>query len=325
MSTSRLPISVQINLAPSDATVSASLLRKQIIKLYPYIHEIVLTLDTHRGKGRFAEGWLAGRERIQRILSDAILEFPSVRVQEVDYSEKGLELVRKYFKYPPRPTRDYRGGPHYVYFYGLASCRNDLVFHLDGDIILGGQALSWLRMAIRALKNPAILAVSTLPGPPSEDGALKQEVEMEDRRKLRYCFNGLSTQVFMLSRARLSKVAFNSWAPMRFFPKACMRGQSWYELPEVVVSSYMKRYGLKRMDFGGHGRFFTLHIPYKSQRLFAALPEIIERVERSLIPAEQSGFYDLHDSLFDFAEERAALARRGLRYKLSHIIRKPDA
>src|SRR4051812_22990821 len=78
----RVPVTLQISLAPSDHRLAGELLPHQIRTWRSQVEEVLLTVDLHRSRGRFADDWEAGRDRIMALIHS----IPEARVLTVDDS-----------------------------------------------------------------------------------------------------------------------------------------------------------------------------------------------------------------------------------------------
>jgi hypothetical protein len=303
------PVSVQINLAPSDHVIAGILLERQVAFFSRHVDEVVLTLDTRPNVGRYADAWARGRSAIEAQIADVIARHPTCRLDPVDYSEAHQRTVADFFGQAGLfPLGDYRGAPCYVYFHGFHACRNDLVFHIDGDMVLGGDLEGWFEEALAQLDRPGILTVSPLPGPPTTDGHIKQPSLAADPVARRYEFGGFSTRVFLLDRRDLRGIDFNRKVGGMLRLKSLLLPYRPIMASEVVIAQHMQARGLRRVDLGGPGQVFSLHPDYKSEGFLAALPAILRRLDAGDVPQAQQGDFEFSDSYYDFAPERAARA-----------------
>jgi hypothetical protein len=315
------PVTLQINVAPTDFPHAVSILPHQLRQWSGQVQEILFTLDLHRTArgGRFGEGWEERREPMQRLLEDLCHEHACARVVQVDYATEAMREVANAFTGGTIiPAKDTKGAPLYPYFHGLYTARNDLVFHLDSDLMFGGSSQTWMTEA-RALlaDNADILACSPLPGPPAADGKLRRQTASRfEQGALAFRFSTLSTRLFLLDRARLRDrlLPLRLSGPMRFVSrvKARLHGNPPYRAAELTISDAMNAAGLCRVDFlGADPGMWSLHPPYRSQKFYRELPHLIERIETGDVPAAQHGDYDINDSMFDWsATRRWAQVRR---------------
>ncbi|PTR01269.1 hypothetical protein C8P68_101503 [Mucilaginibacter yixingensis] len=303
-------VTLQINLAPGDYPLARHSLPHQLNALASQVDEILLVVDTRRGKGRFAEGWQQYADHLNLFLSDLAQNYP-VTIVPVDYSPAAKKQVANYFFEGNNiPDKDFRGGPFYVYFFGLHAARNNVILHLDADILLGGHNNTWIAEATETLLNtPSCFTVSPLPGPPHPDDVLVGQTQQSKPAAYTYVFNTMSTRIFMMDKSRFSthKLTFQS-PSLRNQLKAKLEGNPPADLPEHIVSAYMQRHQLKRIDFLGTGKgLWSLHPPYRSEKFYNDLPEIIRKVEQNDLPQAQLGFYDIVDEVCDWTEAREKL------------------
>src|SRR5829696_5240761 len=93
MSSGRVGVSLQINLAPTDYPVAKHTLPHQLRRLASQVDEIVLTLETQPGRGRFAADWEAQVGSISGLIADVRRTCVKARCVEVDYSEEAVSQV----------------------------------------------------------------------------------------------------------------------------------------------------------------------------------------------------------------------------------------
>ncbi|WP_443938105.1 hypothetical protein [Pedobacter sp. MW01-1-1] len=76
-------------------------------------------------------------------------------------------------------------------------------------------------------------------------------------------------------------------------------------LPENLLSTFMKVNNLKRIDSLGKGSgLWSLHPPYRTQGFYNQLTDLINKTENKLLPLSQHGFYDVIDEVIDWTEAR---------------------
>jgi hypothetical protein len=287
----------------------------QLRRLRAELSEVVLAVDLSPPVGRFAEDW----PRRRRALEAWLAEQSQVRVVEIDYGARARTAVRDRLGVSRwLPLRDWRGGPAHAYWHALCAARHDAVMHLDADMLLGGAGQGWVAQSMQLIDAHAdVFSVSPLPGPPTADGMLRSQASRRDARwPEAHVFDSFSTRVFLL---RLSHVRRRLGGIRAEFDSAhvlaaCSRGRLPWVLPEVAIARAMRARGLCRVDRLGEGAaLWSLHPPYRSATLLAALPALIARVESGDVPEAQRGDHDINDALFDWREARAALAARSRR------------
>jgi hypothetical protein len=315
------PVSLQINVAPTDLPHAVSILPHQLRQWAGQVHEILFTLDLHRTAhgGRFGEGWQDRRQPLEDLLNSLCQQHSGAHVRVVDYSaEEVREVANRFLGAPAMPAKDTKGAPFYPYFYGLHTARHDLVLHLDSDVMFGGGSQMWTTEALDLLRaNPDVLACSPLPGPPMPEPTLRSQPAIPfPYSSIAFRFSGLSTRLFLIDRGRLTDrlLPLTLQGPLRLVSriKARLHGNPPYRAAELVISDAMVQTGLSRVDFlGAPPGMWSLHPPLRSAAFCQALPGLIQRVEAGDIPDGQRGDHDLNDSMFDMtaARRRARLRR----------------
>ncbi|HVV55980.1 MAG TPA: hypothetical protein VHC47_11670, partial [Mucilaginibacter sp.] len=206
--------------------------------------------------------------------------------------------------------------------YGLYNCRSDYILHLDSDIFLGGLSQTWVEEALQLLAtDPSLLTCSPLPGPPHPDKILigqNRAVKLNDD----YCFEFkvMSTRAFLIDKRFFGKEKIGQKLPSALkMVKARIMGNPPYNLPEELLSDYIKKNGLKRIDFLGRGNgLWTLHPPFRVVGFYERLPEIIKDIEQNNLPPEQYGFYDIVDEVCNWTEAREKISSNSWKTKLIH-------
>jgi len=309
-------VTLQINLAPSDWLHAKYILPHQLRQWTKQVDEVLLTLDLHRSKGRFAEGWEERRPKMQRLIQECCVQYPNVRLQEVDYSPKVVAQVSAmFFGGRSIPPKDFRGGPFYAYFFGLYAAKHNCVFHLDSDMMFGGGSSTWIAEAIGLLKErPDLLFCAPLPGPPTADGQLRSQVAQSESHPslgLAFRFSSLSTRIFLLDRDRFTAKIQQlplTYTSVRGIIKALIEGNYPYALPEEIFTQAMLKHSLLRVDFLGKSPgMWSIHPPYRSENFYQQLPEIIHKIETGNIPEAQRGDCDINESLVDWTSAKTAL------------------
>ncbi|WPU91657.1 hypothetical protein SNE25_20270 [Mucilaginibacter sabulilitoris] len=306
-------VSLQINLFPGDYPHVRHILPHQLKTLSAQVDEIILTIDTKPSKGRFAAGWQEYSEIFEDFLHFEIKPFFNVRIIPVDYNEKVKAAISNFFfNNSDMPGKDFRGGPFYAYFFGLYSTTHDLVFHLDSDILLGGSSQKWITEARSIFDaDPRCFTISPLPGPPHPRGVLIGQPGAIKIGDYKYQFNGMSTRLFLLNKVafRQQKLTINK-PGLRDQLKAMVQGNPNADLPEHIISAFMKKHNRTRIDFLGSGSgLWSLHPPYRTKAFYEQLQSVVKLVELNQLPENQNGFYDLIDEVCDWGEARTNLIR----------------
>ncbi|TSD65864.1 hypothetical protein FFF34_000245 [Inquilinus sp. KBS0705] len=302
-------VTLQINLAPGDYLHARHILKHQLSILAAQVNEIILTVDTRPAKGRFATGWQEYKKAFDNFLIAEIQPNYNVKIVPVDYSDETKSKVARYFFGGKHiPEKDFRGGPFYVYFFGLYTATNNLVFHLDSDILLGGGSKNWINEAKEFYNNDEnCFIVSPLPGPPHDDDILIDQSVISKLAPYTYQLNGMSTRLFMIDKSKFDLHKLRLTKPtLRSQVKAVAEGNPNAELPEILISAFMAKYHLKRIDFLGSG-LWSLHPPYRTTNFYDALPALIGRINNNQLPKSQQGFYDIVDDVCNWDEAREKL------------------
>ncbi|MEO7214172.1 hypothetical protein [Mucilaginibacter sp.] len=304
-------VSLQINLSPGDYPHAVHILPHQLKTLSGQVDEVILTIDTKPSRGRFADGWEKYKQHLNRFLATLAQQNAKVKILPVDYTAEAKAKVANYFfGTSDMPDKDYRGGPFYAYFFGLLSAGNNLVFHLDADIFLGGGSNTWIAEAVALLQEDATcFTTSPLPGPPHPDDLLIGQSVLKKTAPYTYQFAGMSTRLFLLDRSVFETEKLKTARPaLRNQLKAIVQGNANANLPELIISDYMRASNFHRVDFlGTNPGLWSLHPPYRTNGFYEKLPQLIHQIENNQLPDTQQGFYDVVDEVIDWAEAREAL------------------
>jgi len=205
---------------------------------------------------------------------------------DIDYSEeRRIQIYRRHFGSDVKDTHGWVGTSIFGYIYSVETADADYLVHFDSDMLLHQKKdRCWIEQGIDVLRrNPDVLVVNPLPGPPEKDGVLYQ-MEPYDRDSAGfYRFKGFSSRVFLIDVGR-----FNRFLPLH--PKSMPGGR--LALWEQMVSDRMIETSSSRADLDSHAAW-VLHPNDHRSDFIAALPQIIERVEAGWYPPEQAGYYDL--------------------------------
>ena len=306
-------VTLQVNLAPSDWRHARYLLPHQVRVWRGQVSEILLTVDLHRSSGRFSSGWEQGRDNILALARS----IQGARVETVDYSDEAHSRVSaEFFGGVHIPSKDFRGGPYYAYFFGLNAANQSIVLHTDSDMFFGGGSQTWLSEATEYLAtHPRALFAAPLPGPPAEDDRLRQlRSKIEEGVPHSHIFEEMSTRLFLIDRRRF-KSAIGSLVPkppptIRSRIKALVERNPSADLPEHLFTMEMRARGLYRRDFlGSKPGMWSLHPPYRCAEFYEKLPALIARIDAGDIPELQRGDHDINSSLVDWSEALVALSR----------------
>ncbi|WP_164011649.1 hypothetical protein [Pyxidicoccus trucidator] len=313
------PVTLQINLAPTDFPHARLILPHQLRQLGPSVQEVLLVVDLHRSQGaRFAEAWLERKPKMERLLSELSAADSRIRVVEVDYSPATTRaLSEQFFGGSRLPMKDSRGGPYHSYFFGLASAAHRHVLHLDADMLIGGGSRTWMAEAEAQLASrEELVSCSPLAGPPRADGTVagsSRWFEPDGRVPGAFRYRRFSSRVFFMDREafvrRVGPLRARLAPPIHVL-RALRAGNPPYREPENLITRTLVQRGLWRLDFQGAAPgLWTLHPQYRSPTFYERLPELIARVESGDMPDAQRGQENVQDCLVDWSDVRAARKR----------------
>ena len=302
-----VPTTLQISLAPTDLPHATHILPHQLRQWAGQVDEVLFSVDLHRSRGKFGEGWQARLPGLRQLIDQCCAIYPHARSIDVDYSEASQAAVAvAYGAGRPLPLKDYRGAPFYSYLYALNAARFDHVFHLDSDMLFGGGSQTWVDEALAILASRReVLACNPLPGPPTPDATLRsQDLEREPITSQAFRSPALSSRLFLLDRRRLSELPIER-PTLRRGLGAWVDGNPCFETTEHSISELMARKGWIRVDFLGlDPGMWAVHPPYRSELFYQRLPKLIDEVERGDIPEGQRGYHDVEDCLVDWSSAR---------------------
>ena len=319
-------MALQINIAAPDYPHARHTLPHQLSTWSSQVSRVVLTVETRRSHGRYAEGWDDHAVKLASLLEWAE-STGNVDVIPVDYGEApARHLASRFTGGLPVPAKDAHGAPYYAYLFGLQSAGTRFVLHADADILYGGRSETWMAEAMDLFeRDETILVSGPLPGPPTLDGAPRRDVLEAAAGSQRFSslpaatstgttlrFRHMSTRSFLIDLDRLAErvraIPLHPKPPPRF-----SRVSPGVEPLEVCLSGAMQEAGAERVDFLGYEPgMWMLHPPYRSSDFFTRLPFIIKAVEAGEVPDEQRGDFDMNDSMIDWTKPRRAARRRDL-------------
>ncbi|MFD2873466.1 hypothetical protein ACFS5N_13355 [Mucilaginibacter ximonensis] len=316
----REKVTLRVSLSPRDARFLPYLLPHQLKMWHDQVDEVLLVYDRH---GYESDAYDKDTAKVIALISQNLSHYPKIRLLEVDYSPAAKkEISAAYFNNKRVPDKTHRYGPFYSYFYGLYHAAHDYVFHIDSDIFFGGADPNWVREAIELLKTePDVFTCSPFPGPPTADGRLLDQPGTADSSSLRKVyFNSFSTRLFLINKVSFKNricplpVKIARW-PLLY--RALLRSRPVFELPEDTITDIMRKKGLKRVDFLGMGAgIWSLHPPFRNEEFFQKLPSLIQCIETGNVPDAQRGYYDINDSMVNWADAREEIKQASLKRRL---------
>lgn len=302
----QMPVTLQINLCPTDFAWARHTLPHQLRVLGPSVREILLVLDLDRGTGKFGEAWEERLPKLNGLIAEHARADERIRVEEVDYSPDMQQRVAAAFTAGRRiPRKDARGAPIYGYLFGLHRAAHDHVIHLDSDMMLGGTASGWVDDAVSILQRRSdIVAVNPLPGPPTPERVVDQPRKIwsaDDELPGSFRFTHFSTRIFLIDRKKLMSaigpLTFHLAPPVHAF-RGLRRRYSPYRSLEHSITVAMRRAGVFRLDTpGSRSTLWSVHPRQRGDAFYQRLPEIIRAVESDAMPEAQRGRCDLIDEM----------------------------
>lgn len=299
-------ISLQINLSPTDFSLCRQLLSTQIGYFYEAVHEVVLTIETRKSKGKkFGANFDRNKEKLENLLQHLAVQFPKLRIAPVDYDPAvKQEVAARFFHGEAKiPDKDYRGGPFYSYFFGLHSCKGRYVIHMDSDMFLGGNPNQWLTGALKLLQEPSVFFVNPLPGPPALDFELKQR-HFQRLNRYTYSFKNVTTRFFLTDLEKITR----SPLTLRFIKpslKRLVKGalqRNFWELPEMLFTDILAVNNSFRVSYWGDNDLdgcYSLHPLVKPESFISYIPVLLQRIKANDFPEPQRGWYNVHKDVFD--------------------------
>jgi hypothetical protein len=313
-------VTLQINLAPGDYYHAVHTLDHQIEVFESQTDEILLTFDFNLARLRGAQKAEREAASLYGLIASLQKQHPSVVLRDVDYNMPVVSAVLGHFFANRAQLYDFRGAPIYACLFGLYSAKNDLVFHIDSDMLFGGFSATWIREAIDLLQaDSEIMTVSPLPGPPHPDRILLGQEEYSAYSDMAYAFkfSSMSYRVFFIDRRLLAHKLRSSKPPLkgRFF--ALHEGFPQSDSLERIISASMRSARKYRVDFLGSGRgLYSLHPLYRSEAFYHSIPDALRRLKDGDIPDDQLGHFNISDSFLDWGDAKALCNQGRLRNKV---------
>jgi hypothetical protein len=313
-------VTLQINLAPGDYYHAAHLLEHHIEVFESQTSEILLTFDFNPARLRDVQKAERESASLYGLIASLQKQHRSVVVGEVDYNMPMVSAVLGHFFTNGAQLYDFRGAPIYAYLFGLYSAKNDLVFHIDSDMLFGGFSATWIRDAIDLLQaDSEIMTVGPLPGPPHPDRILLGQEEHSAYNDMAYAFkfSSMSTRVFFMDRRLLAHKLRSSKPLLKGRLFALYEGFPQSDTLERIISASMRASQKYRVDFLGPGRgLYSLHPLYRSEAFYHSIPDTLRRLKDGDIPDEQFGHFNICDSFLDWGDAKTLYNQGRLRNKL---------
>jgi hypothetical protein len=262
------------------------------------VSKIVVFADTAPlGPGYRDRPGVGTMEQLYQILEETKKAGIIDEIKDISYDSKiRKDIYRRHFGYDIGATHDFRGYPILGSIYAIENAGSDLVLHFDADVLFHQKAGgNWLDEATDLLDSKEeVMFVAPLPGPPSNNGHLKQRSVAYSKEEKYYSFKQFTSRVFLVSMEK-----FNAILPMepqcislkrKIFQK--ITGKSAYWNWEIFVSEKLKKTTFIRASLSSRD-YWTLHTPDHGPEFVKNLPQIIQKVESGWFPESQAGDYDM--------------------------------
>jgi len=314
----KFPVSLQINVAPVDMAFLAPIMAHQLSIFGNLCEEIVVTVETKKSENSrwSSSDWDTNLTSLLLLLEEMQVSYPHLLISKIDYSSATHKKASDFFMESSEllPWKDFRGGPYYSYYYGVFSCSQKYVLHMDSDMLYCGSAEAWLREALAMMEeDKEVLLCSPLVGPPVRKG---EEVPIAHKKRYNpignyqsrdfyYKYKDISTRIYLIEKERLHGFAITTRPNLDQWIKAIWRGLPCYHTPERSLSVAMQKRNLFRLDFlGEDGGFWSYHPPAKkSENFLNMLPHVISEIERGFFTEAQRGRQQFTTSLLEALEE----------------------
>ena len=98
------PVTLQISLAPTDLRRTIHIVPHQLRQWGDQVDEILLTVDLHRSRGKFAEGWEERLPGLRELIEECCAAYSHARSIDVDYGSEARQAVAsRFFGGKPAP------------------------------------------------------------------------------------------------------------------------------------------------------------------------------------------------------------------------------
>lgn len=289
-------LTVQINCTYNEIDMIKYTLPHHIRLFYDYSDSMIISIDNYFNKNqqKYKNIFI---ESIKKI----IYKLDKIDIQEISYDKNSFIEVENFFSSNYNlPLHDYRGRPIYAYLYCILKSPSNYIFHLDSDMLFGGQAINWFEDAITIMKNnPNIITCSPLAGAPTTTGNINQNY----LKKFNYnningfLFNHFSSRVFLIDKNSLfRKLTFIKTSNLKKYFIALYKGHKPFLPLEDIISNYLKKELKYRLDFlGSSPGLYSIHPIIRGNLFINQLPKIIEFIENNNIKESFRGEYNLTD------------------------------
>lgn len=271
---------------------------------YPFSQK-VLAVDTSPLSGAYSSRPSIGtviqmQECCDNLLTSGIID----AIVNVDFSKEYQEKIyRKHLGKYIRKTHNFRGAPVLGYMFLLEEAKSDYLLHFNTDmLIFQNPDFNWVEEGIKKMRQyPKIACVTPLSGPPTEDGALHQQVPYVRDSRGFYQLKEFTSRKFLVDIKRFEKLL-----PLQVLWKSdgsCLntpRPAAEEELDrwEKMVSARLRETPYFRIDIDTCSAWALHSSQNHDQDFVKNLPRIIDRVELGWYPPGQEGHYNLLSELW---------------------------
>jgi hypothetical protein len=295
------PVSLQINVAPSDAEFLGRSLPQQLALLGGAVREVTISLD-RQGRGPGAPT-REDVEAVDDILTRASAGHPHVRVVAIERDASASRDIGRALGWNfDIPLHDHAGGPWLHYAHGLANASEDVVLHLDADMMLVGNGAEWVRQGVQALRSrPDLFCVNPSFGLPAASLSVRTQIDnvlgmpggsIGRRDPQGWRWRHMSTRAFLVDRRSLRDLRPFAYAGSRVRHRR-PHGVAPFE---VAVTALMRRTRRSRLDLILQEHpLVTVHQTRRTERLIQHWDTAIARVERGTLHHTTAGHSDLDE------------------------------
>lgn len=276
---------------------------------YPFV-ERVLMVDTAPLSGdKLLRPGIGTMEQLRECCDKLVREGVVDKVVDIDYSlDYRQKIYKKHFGAKVRPTHNYKGYPIWGTIYKIEQAKGDYLLHFDSDMLLYQKpGYSWIEEAVEILrKNPDVMSVRPLSGPPTSDKLLYQNHPYQlDNNGDFYRFKFFSSRAYLIDRQRFNQLLpldilwRSARNPLMNLIPSQFQTQLYYlfnkgklDSWEIMVSQKLEKTNFIRATMSSPNSW-TIHPVKRGDDFIKALPILIDKIESGYYPVEQAGYYDL--------------------------------
>ncbi len=280
---------------------------------FPF-QEKVLAIDTAPLSGDKIMRPGIGTMEDLRNCCDQLLKLGVVdRLVDINYNQDYQKKVYlKHLGSVISQTHNYKGYPILGTIFTIEDSGTDYMVHFDSDMLMYQKTdFSWIKESIQLMeKNPEIISMRPLTGPPQENGEIYQKFTYEKDSDGVFKFKFFSSRVYLINRKRFEKLLplpiiwrsyrqkiFNNLPNFLQTRLNYITGKGKLDSWEIMVSKQLEKTQYYRGVLAD-AQAWTLHPKDRSVEFIKTLPEIIARIEVGEYPPQQAGHYDLISQLW---------------------------